>query len=1207
MPASSDAPLILQDHASQGARFLAEMAPDFFRVDERSRADLIAYVARLAEEFAFVSEGENGGVNVGSWAKFYRRDPVILLAEIAAWRNADGFGDMLGQNSQKMRADMVKIRARLEDWQARAGQMTGSIEGGEREERLAKLIGRALDSELQIFAPTERLGTLQTSFSAPPQVYSERADLRDLHSALRRAMGSLSLAAGELLEETLSHKNDHAPQTGLLLAFVDMLERVQSDLNRYTQRHLDYYFQDVLGVRPKPARRDYAALVVKISKDLPRLTLPAGTRFTAGQDDQGREMLFETAYDASLNHGQIGDLATLSRVPNRFAKGAAPWTPKGAFLARPIANSLDGRGAALPPDLGWSPFSTLGDREELDPRFGIGIASPALAFGEGRRALTVTFDFEEARPSLAQRFGDGRNLSTLFRVWVSGEDGFTPVRKPRIRAIGNSLIVRFTLGAGDPPIAPLAAPGWSGADCALRLDLANDPVRTPADALAGLALERVLIKSDVSGVTGLSVTNRDGEVDPSKPFPFLGAEGAKGDFLEAHHGDLTGKTLSDVSLTWRWANRPQPNGRISEHYHGYGKDDLNVTRFRLQAEAGRGGHWRETGQNIAMFTDTPGQWQPANRVTFKLPQSAGAVTDRMRLTLAAPSYGFGQALYPQALAQATLAASKARRRDKPVLPLPPFVPEAEGLALSYAAHDVIPVGDRRAGRLVSFAPFGHHRPLKRGAPAIVLPDEACTLYIGLRDVEAPGALSLLFKIGADRTRGWSAGQDAPEQRLVWRYLSDDRWLPFPEDAVIEDRTKGLMRSGVVRLALPFAMGLGNRTMAGDQRWISVGLSDPAQADRIGKIHLLAPQAITVARLMDQPGAAEALRPMPAGRITAAYGRIAPAIASITQPEHSWGGAAEESAALCQTRTAERLHHRGRALQASDYEALILERFPEIGDAKCLSTTPGEIDIVVSPRRQVGDLRPFVSADRLYVMAEWVAARASVSIDRLTVRTVRFDEVRLMAWLTPDQTLAGGYMREVNVTLQRLIAPWADTPDAPLPMGQGVIDLDALTLELERIPGIRWVAGASLVRFSSLPVEGGGAGTRWYHTVSDTSGHWQAPSVTLAPSGADAVLVPARAHCLRLMTWGNGLGEMEVARDLYIEESPALASPPAPPQAFGEVTEEVPNVKPAPAGIGNFRIGDEFRLQTNPRQFHAASQSRFQSPIFQSSRLPSDPN
>ena len=49
--------------------------------DAQDRADLIAYAARLAEEFAFVFEGENGGVRVGSWADFYRQDPVILLAD----------------------------------------------------------------------------------------------------------------------------------------------------------------------------------------------------------------------------------------------------------------------------------------------------------------------------------------------------------------------------------------------------------------------------------------------------------------------------------------------------------------------------------------------------------------------------------------------------------------------------------------------------------------------------------------------------------------------------------------------------------------------------------------------------------------------------------------------------------------------------------------------------------------------------------------------------------------------------------------------------------------------------------------------------------------------------------------------------------------------------------------------------------------------
>ena len=45
-------------------------------------------------------------------------------------------------------------------------------------------------------------------------------------------------------------QNRHEPHLGLLFTFLRLFSPFQNDLNELTQKHLDFFYQDVLKIKP---------------------------------------------------------------------------------------------------------------------------------------------------------------------------------------------------------------------------------------------------------------------------------------------------------------------------------------------------------------------------------------------------------------------------------------------------------------------------------------------------------------------------------------------------------------------------------------------------------------------------------------------------------------------------------------------------------------------------------------------------------------------------------------------------------------------------------------------------------------------------------------------------------------------------------------------------------------------------------------------
>ena len=77
---------------------------------------------------------------------------------------------------------------------------------------------------------------------------------------------------------------EHAPHVALMVAFLKLYGYLQAELNKLPQKHLDFYYREVLRIKAKEAIPDQAYVIFELAKGFDTYKLPPGTELAAGKD-----------------------------------------------------------------------------------------------------------------------------------------------------------------------------------------------------------------------------------------------------------------------------------------------------------------------------------------------------------------------------------------------------------------------------------------------------------------------------------------------------------------------------------------------------------------------------------------------------------------------------------------------------------------------------------------------------------------------------------------------------------------------------------------------------------------------------------------------------------------------------------------------------------------------------------------------------------
>ncbi len=826
-------------------------------------------------------------------------------------------------------------------------------------------------------------------------------------------------------------------------------------------------------------------------------------------------------------------------------------------------------------------WRTFGDETGSIPgQIGFAIASPLLALSEGARTITLIIGFQDAyfdQASIKLAIQD----PTPFRFLLSTEKEMlivpdqnvalsllsTPFTFPGAgKPSANALQIQLTLDPQTPPIAPLKnAPLIQTAWPVLQMLLADIPsahVETEdgeedADngptkryrAFQALAIEKIQVRVDVSGLTKLTLQNDNGTLDAKKPFEPFGMSPVAGSSFTIAHPELCTKKLTRLSMEIDWLGVPDDLSSYYVGYANYAASDsaptspiVDNTAFKANLKLYDNRAFFDVG-NLQLFNAAAAKNMGATQ-TNKISVDAAAITktypgyqQNIGLTIAPEaldwsrywklellSPDFQHSLYPRA------AAGCANKKPTAYIVNTPYTPKIKRLTMGYSATLGLDLTNTdlstQADKFYHIEPFGYRDLMLNEANAYpFLPQyqNEGELFIGIKNLNAPQELSLLFQMAEG-----SADPDAPHENIAWDVLNGNRWQSLQEGQLLSDNTNGLLNAGIIRFSLP-AVQPGTLLPSG-LFWIRATISSNSRS--VGDTVAIQAQAIR-ATFADQGNALDHLaQPLPAGTIVALAEPLAE-VTAISQPYSSFGGKSPELPERFYTRVSERLRHKNRALTIWDYEHIVLEAFPDIYKVKCLPAGVSDdprltdtIQIIVIPdihgKLPFNPFEPKSPADLLLqieqVLNQHCPPFANFKVKNPTYLRLK---VRLGVRLRSDAN-TGYYKSLLNDELQRYLAPWAYDHSAEIVFG-GEINDSLIVNFVEERPYVDYVAGIKLF------ISPDGVQFKPYDPADKT--------FTLAP---DAIIVSDRSHQIDLIAeegyeeeFFTGINYMKIELDFEI--------------------------------------------------------------------------
>jgi hypothetical protein len=615
---------------SQNQRFTTGLATDYVLVDERSTADLLVWASKFAEGINYYKATHEID---GDWQDFIKSDisariALIVVTDLDAFKNAynNKVEEISEANSghEVLLAELFVILKdgiqTIDNWLRQVLDHTslwteirtiirsrlrrhfknlveyakGGValfpSWGSADPISASIVGYSIDWIEQVDGLPATVDAWVASATANSAAYGgstlipdwvsemvERLDFtfRGIYEGQYVIVGK----ANEYLEETLDEWGKHKPHMALFIAFLLIFKNAQDHINTFTERHLEFYYKEVLRLSENDATPDEVHVVFKLAKNLFSHRVEAGTLLSAGKDNTSVELNYALDEEIIVNTGLVDTISTI------YIDG----DDNGRVYCAPIANSVDGLGKPFSSSEtpAWRPFGKTQKAVAEDEKtmqladMGLAITSPILELGEGRRCITVQIHFDSdswnaaalaRQTALSDLTPAEQALDSLevdFKVYLTTKKGWFEVTQEG--SIPNPSI---TVGPASDPYYALAVnlgeevlpiisydsklhgEGLETDYPVFKILINNERTLSPYAHLSLLRIKKVDIAVKVLGIRGLVVQNDMTVLAADKSFQPFGPRPLEGSNFYIGHREAFSKKLDSFQVNIEWAKRP---------------------------------------------------------------------------------------------------------------------------------------------------------------------------------------------------------------------------------------------------------------------------------------------------------------------------------------------------------------------------------------------------------------------------------------------------------------------------------------------------------------------------------------------------------------------------------------------------------------------------------------------------------------------------
>lgn len=1140
---------------AQDERLSKSLLPDSFQVDERSMTDLLAFTAKYSELIQYYNLDDERD---GNWSKFFKNNETVFLSLIMSTdlhsieqhhKRLIRHLDNAPRAEEKLEAleglvqQILEMAKQINDWYVHTLNMDrlNMTQSTELENELENAIKQQLAENFQHlliyqedlgfnttgqFSPEEirkhfhnnwfkrheQIGARNIKLEgkeSPDKIKEYTKKLRILFRTFYSVTAYILQVVPRYFEESIFEKSNHRPDVGMFIAFADMYGMMQERINNITEKHLDFYYYNILRQRQNGMTPDRANVYFEVGTHIELEALPKGTRISAGRDKQGVEHFYTTDNEVLLSQAKLDKLHTLFISKNPKIGIGSSYRVVTNIYAAEQANSRDGKGQPFIngeenwPTFGHEILELPKDEQQMGfAEVGWTIAAPILEMEEGHRIVSLRLRFVQNSMytlnllikdiSINQDISREDAFSRIFKnslvAQFTTEEGWLEAHTCEILPPdewGNpEILIVATVNAKAPSVVKydreLHGEGYQAEAPMIKLTQRNEGSFFSYSFLKELELQCVTIDIDVREVRNLSLSTDIGVVYPNAPFFAFGAIPKVGSYLMIGKEEIFKKEVKDLQFNIEWHALPDDEKGLRGYYKDYdlgiendhyemtlsalndgkffpleGDEPLVYKMFEPDEENPRGLHNKTTIANIDMEALNI----KGNKNLVTTPQYSQEARDGyFKLEMRGPMPAFGHEHYADIYAKKIKYNNDPKRKGaEKLLPQQPIAPQMKSITMDYSARteiNVLSVGMINKGantgeQLYHVHPFGIIPTFDKGRSSnrSLMPDydDNAYLYMGIESLSPNNSVSFYFELkeNINLFSDDAAKQQKPE--VSWSYLSNDIWKDFSQTKILSDSTNGFNNSGIINLEIPRDVTNNNNILEGGYYWLRVTVK--------GEPHLLprclrtATQAVSVTWEDNGTNDVHLKEALP-GNSMQRLDVSRSAVRGVFQPFPSFGGRPGETKHHFYTRTSERLRHKNRAISAWDYERLVLEKFPNIHQAKCVThvgheehVPAGTVLMVVVPKIDKNSRSyylPMVNYTVLNSIKEFLQQRSSPFVN-IVVRNPIYERVKITAGVRFTKGKNNGtYLKKLNQDIVEYMCPWMLGQERELALGGSLV-------------------------------------------------------------------------------------------------------------------------------------------------------------------------
>ena len=1008
-------------------------------------------------------------------------------------------------------------------------------------------------------------------------------------------------AAPKLLKDMLTHYPYHPPHVSLLIAFLEGYEHTQKDINNVLKNQLNYFYLDILGQKSRQATPDQVFITLEPSDHILKYDLPPRTLLYAGIDEEGYEYTYETDHGIELNSAQVSDLKLIHVAQNGIIGLGNTFKSVSNIFQREVMLNDEGKTLDITNNPGaFDSFGkdqsdlSLKDRDMEQARIGFALSSPVLILKEGLRRVTLNYKFslkslsalisfiEEIshEEGLSADAGFKKIISNIFDIRVTTLEGWFDVTSyeiiPPKNWVSGEIQFQIAFDRGDPEIlgynAEVHGEGYSTEWPVFEFKLSSERAMYSYSFIKDLTIETCEIRVEVSEMKNLSVFNDLGKLDITVPFSPFGSAPESGAYFLIGNEEIFQKRITDLAIDIKWHNLPKKPGGFKTYYEAYQNNISNdsfkvgitgLTDFQFHPEE------LDNVQNFDLFGSVGNEDRLNNQSylgevnidKLKLKPIYDSIdvenfdnsskTGFFKIELLGPEDGFGFGLYSELYTNALMENAPQPKagifpaKEKPKVPIPkePLSPQIREMTLKYSANTLITLDQNKLSnniktgkdQIYHLHPFGNFLIFDEGIPSHnhwfpQFNDEGY-LILGIDNLPVPAEMSLYFEL-EDNIQNEIDQIEIPSIR--WSYLVDNQWIPFSENEIINDGTHNFTTSGIVQLKIPTLINKAHDILPTDKYWISASTLNNSKL--LSKIKLIKNNGV-LATWTAHKSDAHWEQNIPAGTIDRLI-QARDEVNNISQPYASFGGRSKESMSDLYMRVSERIQHKNRGITPEFIEKIILEKFPNLFQVKCInhfshpdSVMTGMIKLIVIPKFSFNENFYLPKIDYYELKAIQAYVEKVVSpFAKVEIVNTTFEKVKITGQIkVSNKSGSGEFMKRLHKDLRNFICPWFASRQVEMNLG-GSIERDDIMTFIESLDYVTYITKFSIVL---IHYEKG------RFNISDSASN-QGTNNTLRSTSPWSVLIPSEEHDIELIEQKKGalpeetkINTMKIGSDFVI--------------------------------------------------------------------------